>query len=75
MCRKPRVRTLIDNQHLKGSEKTLKTARQYFRHIFRSVSKEISLKNAVLAVCEILKLIVNILTPGDKYSLSVKASV
>ena len=33
------------------------------------------MKQLVLVVSEILTLIVNILTPGDKYSLSVKASV
>ena len=32
-------------------------------------------KNPVLVVSEILRLFVNILTPDDKYSLSVKATV
>ena len=32
-------------------------------------------KNSILLVSEILKLFVNILTPNEKYSLSVKASV
>ena len=34
-----------------------------------------SSKTSVLVVSEILRLFVNILTPDDKYSLSVKASV
>ena len=75
MPQKPRVRTLIDSQHVKGSEKLLKSARQYFCHIFLSLWKEISSKNSVLVDSEILRLFVNILTPDEKYSLSVKASV
>ena len=43
--------------------------------IFCSLWKNFSSKNSVLVVCEILRLFVNILTPDDKYSLSVKISV
>ena len=75
MPKKPRVRTLMDSQHVKGSETLLKSAREKFRQIFSSFSKKISSKNAVSVVSEILRLFVNILTPDDKYSLSVKASV
>ena len=75
MPKKPRVRTLMDSQHVKGSETLLKSAREKFRQIFSSFSKKISSKNAVSVVSEILRLFVNILTPDDKYSLLVKASV
>ena len=76
MSKKPSVRTLMDSQHVKGSETLLKSARQYFcLFFFLSPWKEISSKNFVLVVSEILRLFVNILTPDDKYSLSVKASV
>ena len=75
MNRKTRIRTLINSQHVKGSETLLKSARQYFCHIFWSLWKKISSKNSVLVVSEILRLFVNILTPNDKYSLSVKAKV
>ena len=75
MPKKPRVRTLKESQHVKGSEKLLKSARQNFCHIFWSLWKEISSKNSVLVVFEILRLFFNILTPNDKYSLSVKAGV
>ena len=34
MPKKPRVRTLMDSQHVKGSERLLKSARQYFCHFF-----------------------------------------
>ena len=75
MNRKTRIRTLINSQHVKGSETLLKSARQYFCHIFWSLWKKISSKNSVLVVSEILRLFVNILTPDDKHSLSVKAGV
>ena len=75
MNRKTRIRTLINSQHVKGSETLLKSARQYFCHIFWSLWKKISSKNSVLVVSEILRLFVNILTPNDKRSLSVKAGV
>ena len=75
MPKKPLVRTLMGSEHVKGSEKFLKSARQYFCDIFCSLWNEISSKNSILVVSEILKLFVNILTPDDKYSLSVKASV
>ena len=75
MNRKTRIRTLINSQHVKGSETLLKSARQYFCHIFWSLWKEISSKNSFLEVSEILRLFVNILRLDDKYSLAVKASV
>ena len=78
MPKKPRIRTLIDCQHVKGfkgSESLLKSARWYFCYIFLSLWKEISSRNCVLVVSEILRLFVNIFTPYDKYYLSVKATV
>ena len=74
MLKKPRVRTLVDSQHVKVSETMLKSTRQYFRYILWSLWKKISSKNSFLEVSEILRLFVNIWTPDDKYSLSVKAS-
>ena len=73
MTKNPRVRKLLHGQHLKGSRTLLKSARQYFCHIFRSLWNEISSKTSVLS--EILRLFINILAPDDKYSHSVKASV
>ena len=75
MPKKLRLRTLKESQHVKGSETLLKSARQNFWHIFWSLWKEISSKSSVLVISEILRLFVNILTPDDKYSLSVKAGV
>ena len=75
MPEKSRIRTLMDSQHVKGAETLHKSASEYFCHIFWSLWKEISCKNSVLVVSEISRLFVNIMTPFDKYSLSVKARV
>ena len=75
MPKKSQIRTLTDSQHVKGSETLHKSARQYFPDIFLSLWKKITSKNSVLVVFEILTLFVNILTPDDKYSLSVKVGV
>ena len=65
----------MDGQHVKRTERLLKSAQQYFCYIFLLLWKEISSKNSNLVVSEILRLFVNILSPDDKYSLTVKASV
>ena len=70
-----RVRTLTDSQDFKGSETLLKSARQYFDDLFWTLWKKISSKNSFSEVPEILRLFVIILTPDNKYILSVKASV
>ena len=75
MPKKPRVRTLIESQHVERSEKLVKSAGQYFCHLFWSLIKKISFKNSILVVSEILRLFVDILTPDDKYFPSVKANV
>ena len=75
MAKKPCARTLMDSQHVKGFERLLKSAGQYFRQISFSLWKQINSKNSVLVVSEILRLFLNILTPNDKRSHSVKASV
>ena len=75
MPKKPRVRTLMDSQHVKWSERLLKSVEQYFCHIFWSLWKEISLKFCALVLSEILTLFVNIFTHDDKDSISAKASV
>ena len=75
MPEKPSIRTLMDSQHVKES-KTLHNSRlRYFCQIFWSLSKKTSSKNSALIVSEIFRLFVNLFTPNDKYSLSVKASV
>ena len=60
---------------LKGPKDCLNLQCSIFCHIFWSLRKEMSSKNSVLLVSEILRLFVNILTPNDTYSLSVKATV
>ena len=75
MSKKRCVKRLMNSQHIKSSKAALKSAQQYFSHIVWSPWTKISSKNFVLVVSEILRLFVNILTPDEKYSLSVKASV
>ena len=75
MEKKPRVRTRMESQYVKVSERPLKSAQQYFSHIFWSLWKEISPKNSVLVASEFFRLFVDLLTPHDKCSLSLKASV
>ena len=75
MPKKPRLRILSDCEHVKGSETLLQSEAQYFSYIFWSLWKWIGSKNSVLVVSKIRKFFVNILTPDDKYSLLVKASV
>ena len=75
MPKKAHVRTLMDCQLAKGSERLLKSARQYLCHIFWSLWKEVRSINSVLVVSEILRVFVNILTPDEKYYISVKARV
>ena len=75
MTKKLHVGIFMDSQHVKGSERLLKSAREYFCDSFWSLWKKISSKISVLVVSIILGLFLNILTTNDKYSLSVKASV
>ena len=75
MPKKAHVTALMDGQHVKRSEKLLKEVRQYLCQVFWSRWKEISSKNSLLVVSENLRLFVNILTPYEKYSLLVKATV
>ena len=75
MPKKLRVRTLMDSQHVKRSQRLLNTARQYFCNIFWSLWKKFISKNTNLVVSEILRLFVNILTNVEKSYFSVKASL
>ena len=75
MPKKPRSRTFLESQHVKGSEALHKSTGKYFCHIFWSLLNEISAKISVLMVSVILQLFVNILEPDNQYYLSVKTSV
>ena len=60
---------------LKGPKHCINLQGSIFLMFFDQSEKKISSKNFFLVVYEILTLLVNILTPDDKYSLSVKAGV
>ena len=74
MPKKIRVRTLMDGQHVKGTERLLKYARQYFFDNCWLLWKKIGSKSSNLVVSENLSLFVNILRSDEKHSLSIKAS-
>ena len=40
MPKEQRIKTLIESQHVKGSETLLKSGRKYFRHIFDHSGKK-----------------------------------
>ena len=75
MPKNPRVRTVLESEHVKGSKTLHLPARQYICHISWSMCKKISSEKSVLVVSEILRLFVNILKQYAKYSLSVKGSI
>ena len=75
MTKTPHVRKLMDSQHFKKSERLLKCALHYFCHFFFDNSETKSAREVLSVVSKILRIFVNILTPHDKHSLSVKASV
>ena len=60
----------MGSQHIKASERLLKSVQQYFFQIFLALCKEISSKISVLVVSVILRLFVNILKPNEKHSLT-----
>ena len=75
MPKEPRIRTLMESQHVKGSETLLKSARHIFFEIFWSLWNSFSAINAFLEVSEILRLFVGKVNLDNKYILSAKASV
>ena len=62
MPKKQRVRTLMDSEHVKGSETLLKSSRQYFTNIFWALREKINSKSSVIVVSEILRLFFNTFT-------------
>ena len=60
---------------LKGPKHCLNLHGSSFVIFFKHSKKTSVLKNSVIVLSDILVLFVNILTPNDKYSLSVKVSV
>ena len=69
MRKNPRVRTIIDTQHVKGFETLLIYTRLQFWDIVSLLWNNFSSKNSVLVVSEMLRLFDNLWTPDDKYCL------
>ena len=60
---------------LKGPKECLNLHGSIFVIFVDHSEKKISSKNSALVLSKILNLFANILTPDEKYSLSVKASI
>ena len=73
MPKKQRVRTVMESQHVKVSQRLLKSARQYFCHIFSIIREGYQLHEFCGSSMWNLRLFVSILTRDEKYSFSVKA--
>ena len=69
MYKKHPFRTLLDNQHVKRSQKLVKSAWQYFYDFFRHSERKWFGKKPLLVICEILVDFVNTLSADDKFSL------
>ena len=69
MSERPSFTRPLDKQHGKQSQTLLKSVQQHLRHIFRSLWVKLIWKKSLLVVQKILELLVNKLTPNDKYSL------
>ena len=69
MSKMPRFSTLSDSQHVKGSQKLLKSARQQFHNMCSSLWEYFSQKKYFLVMPEIFRTFFNTLILDDKYSL------
>ena len=63
----PRFRAPFDIQHVKGSQKPVKSAWRYFYHNSLLLWVKLIWKMSLLVICEILRAFVNTLTVNGKY--------
>ena len=66
---KPRFRTTLDSQHIKGLQTPVKPAWQHFYHNSPSPWANLIWKLSLCVICQILGALVNTLTGDDKYPL------
>ena len=69
MSKKLRFRTPFDSQHVKESQRRMKSEWQYLYHIFSSPSEKSGWKMSLLLISKLLGLFVKTLTVDNKYSL------
>ena len=69
MSKKPRFRTLVNSQPVKGSQTRLKLVGQHICHMFSSLSGKLCSKMSPLLTSKILRLFANTLIADDNYSL------
>ena len=67
LSRKRRFRTSFDSQHVNGWQNIVKSAREYFDHIFWSLLTKITSKTSPFWKFEIIEVFVNKLTADGKY--------
>ena len=67
ISKKSHFRGPIDNQHSKRAQELLKSASHDLYQIHRSMSSQLSWKKSLLVTCQILGLLVNILSADEKY--------
>ena len=67
MSKKSCFRGCIDKQYGKRAQTLLKYASQHLYHIHRSLPRKMSWKKSLLLTCKILGLLVNTLSPDEKY--------
>ena len=67
LCKKSHFRTPFDSQHVKVFETRIKSPKEYIDQIISWLFKKLISKIPPLAICEILGMFFNTLTPGVKY--------
>ena len=68
MSKRSCCRTSFGNERVNGFQTLLRSARHHYQPTFPSIRDKLSWKRSPLVISEILKLFVNTLTAGDKYS-------
>ena len=69
MSEKSRFRGPFHKQHGKRAQTLLQCGWRHFCHIYWSMLKQFSWRKSILVLCKIFRLVVNKLTPDDKYCL------
>ena len=69
LSKKHCFRTPFNSRHVKRSQMLMKSAWQYFYHIFSSFSGKLISKMSLWMICDIIGVLFNTLTADEKYNL------
>ena len=72
MSKKSRFRRPVDKQHGKPTETLLKSAWQHLYQIHWPLPSKLSWKKSLFFTCQILGLLLNILTANEKYPVLIR---